>query len=145
MATRAPPRRVANAKAASAPPAFPPSGLTKAIEEASAELQSLTSTAQRKHRRAQQLQAAASPHKPAKPPPPVPTLTAEEEEALRAQEAAKAERRRVADLRRRVIAVYRRYAPDKQDKAAAQLEKHEGKEDKLLRALVGRYGPEPEP
>jgi len=44
----------------------------------------------------------------------------------------------------RLVAVYKKYQPDKLDGVPALLEKYAGKESKLFAALVKKYGPEPE-
>jgi density-regulated protein DRP1 len=44
----------------------------------------------------------------------------------------------------RLINFYEKYQPDKVDGAGAILEKYAGKEDKLFKALVKKYGSEPE-
>mmetsp|Transcript_24767 Transcript_24767/g.42394 ORF Transcript_24767/g.42394 Transcript_24767/m.42394 type:complete len:268 (-) Transcript_24767:254-1057(-) len=46
--------------------------------------------------------------------------------------------------RERLIAFYTKYQPDKLDGIESILEKYAGKEDKLFKALVKKYGPEPE-
>eukprot|EP00584_Thalassiosira_punctigera_P005603 CAMPEP_0172530478 /NCGR_PEP_ID=MMETSP1067-20121228/4204_1 /TAXON_ID=265564 ORGANISM="Thalassiosira punctigera, Strain Tpunct2005C2" /NCGR_SAMPLE_ID=MMETSP1067 /ASSEMBLY_ACC=CAM_ASM_000444 /LENGTH=261 /DNA_ID=CAMNT_0013314697 /DNA_START=104 /DNA_END=889 /DNA_ORIENTATION=+ len=46
--------------------------------------------------------------------------------------------------RERLVAFYTKYMPEKLDGIDAILEKYEGKEDKLFKALVKKYGPEPE-
>lgn len=44
----------------------------------------------------------------------------------------------------RLTAFYSKYMPEKLDGIPALLEKYEGKEEKLFKALVKKYGPEPE-
>jgi len=126
--------------------AFP--ALTAALAEATLSLQELTSAQQRKDRVAA-LYADHKPRQPATSPKRAAAvspraLSPEEAAALEERRAAAAERARVAEVTRRIERVYKRYAPHKLDRMASQLEKHEGKEEKLLRALVAKYGPEPE-
>ena len=52
------------------------------------------------------------------------------------------EKASVSAIRRRVIAMYEKYAPSKLSQADRQLQRYEGQELELIKALVAKYGPE---
>ncbi len=47
------------------------------------------------------------------------------------------------ELKLRITAMVHRYEPNQLARVDALLEKHQGKEEELLRRMVAKYGPEP--